>query len=250
MPGYYGDQLRYSKILQTPFLFDSPAEAIDMVTYSFTELEPLQNEMKTLGIHWLFHQPIDSYFMTGKTDACGSLEGLAGKKIRTFGSQIPHMMSAVGATPVTVPAADLYEAVDRGTIDYSFVNLGNIDVLRLYEAGKYSCGPALNIAGHMVVVGDRTWNRLPEDIQAIITEEAAKTQQEYVTWVETIAQESAEKITAEGGEIITMSPEMLAEWNEKTPDLLQMWVDEMTQLGEGDNATAAAEAWRTRLSAN
>ena len=116
--------------------------------------------------------------MTGKTDACGSLEGLAGKKIRTFGSQIPHMMSAVGATPVTVPAADLYEAVDRGTIDYSFVNLGNIDVLRLYEAGKYSCGPALNIAGHMVVVGDRTWNRLPEDIQAIITEEAAKTQQD------------------------------------------------------------------------
>lgn len=246
VPGYYGDQLLYSKILQTPFVFDSPAEAIEIADYSFAELDAFKAETERLGIHRLFHQPLDPYYLTGKTDECKSLDGLNGKKIRTFGNLIPHMMSAVGATPVTVPAGDLYEAVDRGTIDYSFVNLGNVNAYRLYEAGKFSCGPGLNIAGHMVVLSDRTWQRLPEDLQTIITEEAAVAQKEYVEWIDAAIVAAAEEIEANGGEIITLSPELLAEWKAKTPDLLQLWVDEMAGRGEGEAAAEVADAWRER----
>lgn len=246
VPGYYGDQLLYSKILQTPFVFDSPAQAIEIADYSFAELEPFRAETERLGIRRLFHQPLDSYYMTGKSDDCKTLEGLNGKKIRTFGNLIPHMMSAVGATPVTVPAGDLYEAVDRGTIDYSFVNLGNVNAYRLYEAGKFSCGPALNIAGHMVVLSDRTWQRLPEDIQAVITEEAARAQQEYVAWIDAAVKASTEAVEAGGGEIITLSQETLDEWQERTPDLLQLWVEEMQGRNDGDNAAEVARIWRER----
>ncbi|MBS9721809.1 TRAP transporter substrate-binding protein DctP [Tianweitania sp. BSSL-BM11] len=247
VPGYYGDQLVYSKALQTPFVFSSPAQAIEIANYSFSELQPFKDEMERLGVHRLFHQPVDPYYLTGKTDACKSLDGLQGKKIRTFGSLIPHMMSAVGATPVTVPAGDLYEAVDRGTIDYSFVNLGNVNVYRLYEAGKFTCGPAMNIAGHLVVIGDRTWQRLPDDIKTIITEESVQAQKDYVAFVESSVATSSEAIKAGGGEIIAISPEMLAEWKEKTPDLLQMWVDELKGRGEGEGAAAVAQAWRERV---
>lgn len=246
VPGYYGDQLLYSKALQTPFVFDSPAQAIEIADYSYAELAPFKAEAERLGIHRLFHQPLDAYYMTGKTDDCKSLDGLNGKKIRTFGNLIPHMMTAVGATPVTVPAGDLYEAIDRGTIDYSFVNLGNVNAYRLYEAGKYSCGPALSIAGHMVVMSDRTWKRLPEDIQTIIVEESQRTQQEYVAWIDEAVQASAESITAAGGEIVTLSPETLADWKAKTPDLLQSWVDELSGRGEGEGAAEVASVWRER----
>jgi TRAP-type C4-dicarboxylate transport system substrate-binding protein len=244
VPGYYGDQLLYGRILQTPFVFDSPAQAIKVADYSFAELQPFKDEMKRLGIHRLYHQPLDPYYMTGKSDACKSLEGLNGKKVRTFGNLIPHMMSAVGATPVTVPAGDLYEAIDRGTLDYSFVNLGNVNAYRLYEAGKYSCGPGLNIAGHMVVLSDRTWRRLPKDIQEIITEESAKAQAEYVSWIDAAIESAKEAIKAGGGEIITLSPETLAQWKAKTPDLLQMWVDDMAKRKEGEKAAEVAAKWR------
>ena len=246
VPGYYGDQLLYAKALQTPFVFDSPAQAIEIADYSFTELQPFRDEMAGLRIHRLFHQPVDSYYLTGKSDACASLDGLSGKKIRTFGNLIPHMMSAVGATPVTVPPGDLYEAIDRGTIDYSFVNLGNVNAYRLYEAGKFSCGPAMNIAGHMVVISDRTWQRLPEDIQTIIVEEAALAQRAYVEWIEEVTAESTEVITDGGGQIIPVSDEMLAEWKERTPDLLDIWVEELAGRGQGDAAAEVAQQWRER----
>lgn len=246
VPGYYGDQLLYAKALQTPFVFDSPAQAIEIADYSFTELQPFKDEMSGLRIHRLFHQPVDSYYLTGKNDACGSLDGLSGKKVRTFGNLIPHMMSAVGATPVTVPPGDLYEAIDRGTIDYSFVNLGNVNAYRLYEAGKFSCGPAMNIAGHMVVISDRTWQRLPEDIQTIIVEEAALAQRAYVEWIDEVTAESTEVITEAGGQIIPVSDEMLAEWKERTPDLLDIWVEELAGRGQGDAAAEVAQQWRER----
>ncbi|MCO6390092.1 hypothetical protein GTW25_03515 [Aliihoeflea aestuarii] len=250
VPGYYGDQLLYSKILQTPFVFNSPAQAIEVANYSFANLDPFKEEMERLRIHRLFHQPLDPYYLTGQTDACKSLDGLAGKKIRTFGNEIPQMMTAVGATPLTVPAGDLYEAIERGTLDYSFVNLGNVDAYRLYEAGKYSCGPGLNIAGHMVVISDRSWQRLPEDIQAIITEEAAATQQAYVEWIDAATAASTDRITENGGEIITLSPETLQEWQEKTPDLLQLWVDDMAGRGQGEQAEMVASEWRDMTAGN
>jgi len=244
VPGYYGDQLLYSKILQTPFVFNSPAQAIEVANYSFANLEPFQEEMNRLRIHRLFHQPLDPYYLTGKTDECKTLEGLAGKKVRTFGNEIPQMMTAVGATPLTVPAGDLYEAIDRGTLDYSFVNLGNVNAYRLYEAGKYSCGPGLNIAGHMVVMSDRSWSRLPEDIQAIITEEAANTQQAYVEWIDAATAATVEHIKENGGEIITYSQDILDEWKAKTPDLLDAWVKDMEGRGQGEQAAEVAAKWR------
>lgn len=246
VPGYYGDQLLYAKALQTPFVFNSPAQAIEIADYSYAELQPFKDEMARLGIHRLFHQPVDSYYMTGKSADCQDPEKLSGKKIRSFGALIPHMMTAVGATPVTVPPGDLYEAVDRGTIDYSFVNMGNIDAYRLYEAGKFSCGPAMSIAGHLVVISDRTWKRLPADIQQIITEEAAAAQVAYVEWSNTHVEGSIERVKAGGGEILELSPEALAAWKAKTPDLLNVWVDDLKGRGQGDQAAEVAKVWRER----
>ena len=74
-----------------------------------------------------------------------TVEGLKGKKIRSFGADIPKIFEAIGAVPVSVAFGDIYEAVQRGTLDYSFINRGNINAIKVYEVGKYSCGPVMSI---------------------------------------------------------------------------------------------------------
>ena len=244
VPGYYADQLLYAKTLQIPFIFDSPAEAIEISNYSYENIPAFAEELQGLGVRRFFHQPLGSYYFTGKTDDCKTPAGLEGKKVRTFGADIPKMMTAVGAVPVTVAPGDLYEALDRGTLDYSFVNLGNVEAYRLHEVGKFSCGPALSMAGHMVVMGERTWQRLPEDIQQIFIEEAAAAQKRYVEWVDAAEAAAAERIKEEGATIIEYTPEMIAEWKAKTPDLLQNWVDDMDSRGHGEEAAEVAAKWR------
>lgn len=243
VPGYYADQLPFARILQTPFVFNSPSQAIEVAQKSYKELPVFAEELQRLGVRRLFHQPLGSYFMTGKTDDCKSLDGLAGKKIRTFGADLPKMMTAVGATPVTVGTGDLYEALSRGTLDYSFLNLGNVEAFKLGEVGKFDCGPALSIAGHLVVIGERTWARLPEDIQQIFLEEAEIAQERYVDLINESEAAAAERLKADGSTIITLTAEQMAEWKAKTPDLMAEWAAGLAGQGQGDAANEVVAKW-------
>lgn len=245
VPGYFGDQLLFSRAFQIPFVFNSPEEAINIARESYANMEPFQEEMERLRVHYLFHQPLGSYYMSGPSEDCSTLEGLQGKRIRTFGSDIPHMISAVGGTPISVPVGDLYEALERGTLDYSFLNLGNVAAFNLAEVGQYQCGPALNMAGHLLVMNQARWESLPEDIQAIITEEAEAAQARYLDWLAESEVEDRAKIEESGGTFVEYSEEQIEAWREATPDLLQRWVEDMEGRGEGERAAEVAEQWRS-----
>lgn len=243
VPGYYADQLPFARLMQTPFVFDSPSEAIEVAQKSYKEIPAFAAELEGLGVQRLFHQPLGSYFMTGKTDDCKSLDGLAGKKIRTFGADLPKMMQSVGATPVTIGTGDIYEALGRGALDYSFLNLGNVEAFKLNEVGTVNCGPALSMAGHLVVIGQRTWNRLPDDIKQIMLEEAEIAQAKYVTLINDAEAAAEARLTAAGSTVIRYTPEQMAEWKGKTPDLMAEWAAGLAAAGKGDAANEVVTKW-------
>ena len=242
VPGYYAKQLPFYKAFQIPFVFSNPKQAIAISIRSFKELPAFKQELDSQNIHFLFHQPLGVYYLTGKDPNCDTMAGLKGKKIRSFGGDVPKMHGAVGAVPVSVGVTQVYEALQRGSLDYSFLNAGNILSNRLYEPGKYSCGPVMVIAGHLLVVGNKTWNKLPKDIQAVFTKAAAEIQSKYVAFVDGHENAAKAKIEAAGG-VFKPFKEM-KEWRAAAPDLLANWVEGMKKRGRGDEAAEVAKSWR------
>jgi TRAP-type C4-dicarboxylate transport system substrate-binding protein len=247
VPGYYPDQLLFWKAYQIPFIFGSPRQAMEISAESYQKLPVFQEELDKFNVHFLFHQPLGSYFMTGPDGNCDNLAGLAGKKIRSFGADIPKMFEAVGAVPVSVGFGDIYEAVQRGTLDYSFINLGNINAIKVYEVGKFSCGPAMSITGHLLVIGKKTWDSLPADIQQIMTEEALKSGKAYIDAIDKIETDAGAAMTAAGAVIKPMADGEMAKWMAAAPDMLQDWVDARTADGEGERANEVAAFWRSKI---
>ena len=123
----------------------------------YEEFPIYAQEMDRVGVVWLFQQPLGEYFLSGPSPDCASLAALKGKKIRSFGADIPNAFSAIGAVPVTVAPTAIYEALQHCTLDFSFLNPGNIQQYRLVEVGKHHCGPVMAITGHNVTIGKRTW---------------------------------------------------------------------------------------------
>lgn len=249
VPGYYPDQLRYWKAFQIPFVFSSPKQAIEVSIASHKELEPFKAELDRMNVNFLFHQPLGEYFFTGPSPDCDSVAALSGKKVRSFGADIPQAQSAIGAVPVTIGVGDVYEALQRGTLDYSFLNAGNVLANRLYEPGKYSCGPIMSIAGHLLVIGKRTWDRLPADIQEIFLDQAAKSQQDYIALIDSIESDAIAAIKAAGGEFKPFPAEEMAKWRAAAPDLLAAWATDLSGRGEGDTPEAVRKRW-LELTAN
>jgi len=247
VPGYYPDQLLFWKAYQIPFIFNSPRQAMEIAAEAYKTQPVFQEELDKFGVRFLFHQPLGSYYMTGPDENCDTVEGLKGKKIRSFGADIPKIFEAIGAVPVSVGFGDIYEAVQRGTLDYSFINRGNINAIKVYEVGKYSCGPVMSIVGHLIVVGQKTWDSLPADIQKIFIEEAEKAGKAYIDDIEKAEDAAGEAMIAAGAVIKPMQDGELAKWKAAAPDMLQGWVDEMTAAGQGDQAKEAAAFWRSKI---
>jgi len=244
VPGYYPDQLKYWKASQIPLVFDNPGQAQSVMQTSVEEFPEFTKEMDGLRVKFLFQQALGSYYLTGKEENCDVLAGVKGKKIRAFGSDIPKMVTAAGATPITIPVIEIFEAIQRGALDYSFLNLGNVVTNRVHEAGKYTCGPLMTMGGHLTVMAKRTWDRLPEEYQQIILEEARVAQEQYPEWLEKSDQKMIAAIRDSGAVVKPFDEAELDTWKEQTPDMLQDWVNEMNKFGEGDSAQRIADRWR------
>ena len=248
-PGYYADKLLFWKAYQVPFIFDTPKQAMRISAESYGELPVFRNELDRFRVHFLFHQPLGSYFLTGPDGSCDRIENLEGKKIRSFGGDVPKIHDAVGAVPVSVGVGSVYEALQTGSLDYSFLNAGNILSNKLYEPGKFSCGPIMSITGHLVVIGKKTWDRLPDDIKQIMTEEAEKAGKEYIEWLDAAEAKAQADAEADGAVFKPLAEGELEKWREAAPDMLQLWVDSMTERGRGDEAEEVAAAWREKVKA-
>ena len=247
VPGYYPDQLLFWKAYQVPFIFNTPRQAMEIAAQAYKDLPVFQEELDKFGIKFLFHQPLGSYYMTGPDGNCDNVEGLKGKKIRSFGADIPKIFEAIGAVPVSVGFGDIYEAVQNGNLDYSFINRGNINAIKVYEVGKYSCGPVMSIVGHLITISQKTWDSLPADIQAIMVEEAEKAGRAYIDDIEKAEEAAGAAMMATGAEIKPLKDGEMDKWRAAAPDMLQSWVDGVAAAGDGEKAQQVADYWRSKL---
>ncbi|MFN0300355.1 MAG: TRAP transporter substrate-binding protein [Burkholderiales bacterium] len=247
-PGYNPDQLRYWRAFQTPLTFTSSKQAINVLEKVVQEFPAYQQEMDRIGVVWLFQQPLGEYFLSGLSADCTSVDKLRGKKARSFGADIPKAFSAISAVPVTVPPTGVYEALKHGSLDYSFINAGNIQSLKLNEVAKHHCGPVMAINGHNVTISKRTWARLPPDIQKIFLDQARETQREYLTWVGEFEAKAVSNIKAQGGIFSEIPAAELKKWKAGAPDFLAEW-EKATATASGDAETPkkVAARWRELL---
>ena len=247
-PGYNPDQLRYWRAFQTPFVFQTSKQAMDLLVKVIEEFPVYKQEFEKIGTQWLFQQPLGEYYMTGKTEDCLSVDKLRGKKMRSFGADIPKAFTAIGAVPVTVPPPAIYEALQHGTLDYSFINAGNMQQYKLHEVGKYSCGPVMAITGHNITISKRTWDRLPADVQKIFLDQSRETMAEYLAWVGDFETKAVSNLKAQGAVFIPFPAAELKKWRSMTPDFLGEW-EKATAAATGDAETPkkVAARWRQLL---
>jgi TRAP-type C4-dicarboxylate transport system substrate-binding protein len=210
---------------------------------------PVYNqEMDRAGVVWLFQQPLGEYYLSGPNAECTSVAALKGKKIRSFGADIPKAFSAIGAVPVTVAPTDIYEALQHGTLDYSFINPGNIQSFRLVEVGKNHCGPVMAITGHNVTMSKRTWARLPKDIQQAFRDQSAKTAEDYLTWVGEFEAKAVANIKSQGGTFVPFPAAELKKWRSTAPDFLAQWEkDTAAATKDAETPKKVAARWRQLL---
>lgn len=102
------------------------------------------------------------------------------KKIRTWSPEITDMIRLMGGNPISLPLSDNYTALQTGLLDGTTTNFVAAHGNSFFDLCKYVSLTAHSYNCIMVTVNKEVWDRLPEEIQDIITEVNEKNKELYL----------------------------------------------------------------------
>src|SRR5689334_16099655 len=151
-------------------------------------------------------------------------EDMKGLKIRVPDAPLYTMFPrAVGANPTPIAFAEVYLALQNGTVDAQENPLPTIDAKKFYEVQKY-----IVLTGHitdalLTIVGGPTWNKLSDADKQIF---------------EAVLKEAAAKAT---GEIVEIEKKMAGEFEKRGKTVVRVdrkpFRDAVVKLHNGPDAT-------------
>jgi TRAP-type C4-dicarboxylate transport system substrate-binding protein len=101
-----------------------------------------------------------------------TVENFKGLKVRVHSVALGSLIAGLGGQPLTIPFAEAYTALERGTLDAGITGTKPGFGRRWYEVTKYIVGP-ISMRPHVALsINKSSWQRLPADIQKIPKEEA------------------------------------------------------------------------------
>jgi tripartite ATP-independent transporter DctP family solute receptor len=150
------------------FAFKTPEMAWKALDGSVGDL--VRADIDKTGLHAM-HRIWDEGFreVTSSTKQINTPDDLHGFKIRVPPSPISlSLFQSLGASPVTINAAELYTSLQTHVVDGQENPLGNIQTMKLGQVQKYCSLTNHMWVGYWLLVNGPFWTGLPEEHRKVI----------------------------------------------------------------------------------
>ncbi|MAL77757.1 MAG: hypothetical protein CMN55_01380 [Sneathiella sp.] len=194
----------------------------------------LQEEMKNNNVRILIN------YTTGPSDLISkfpikSADDIKGKKIRATGAYM-NLISNLGAVPVNTGFGEVYQAMDRGTVDGAAIYLFAAHAYKLYEVGSYITEVNMGqVPGYGAGINLDLWESMPENIRQTITEVSNEFADYYgELLIKDIDDSRAEMQAGIDGKVVEVSVLDEAErekWKEAANEFIVDWKKRVSEKG-------------------
>ncbi|NPV69850.1 MAG: DctP family TRAP transporter solute-binding subunit [Firmicutes bacterium] len=194
-----------------PFMFKNTSEVEKALNGKAGEM--LKQALEAKGVHFLAWGENGFRQLTTSKKAVAKVADLKGLKIRipTINMLI-SVFKAFGADPTVMNGAEVFTALQQGTIDGQENPLGIIDSLKFYEVQKYITMWNYSYDPIVLTVNKKLWDSLDQGTQKILADAAkdamawqiATTREEDKTYLK--------RMQDKGVQVIYPTPEALAEF--------------------------------------
>jgi TRAP-type C4-dicarboxylate transport system substrate-binding protein len=166
--GYWTDLTPLAEVIILPALpFKTGEKGSEVLWKLYEKFPDIQKQFK--DVHVLFFWTSPPYFLATTKKQVKTLEDIKGLKIRVTGGPQFEQMKALGAVPVLIPMPDVYQALEKGTVDGMAAPWEAILSFRLYEVVKYYSFAPLCATYHSMSMSNQKWNSLPKNMQEVLT---------------------------------------------------------------------------------
>lgn len=161
-----------------------------------------------------------------------SLDDIKRLKIRSVGYQA-HLMEALGANAINITAPEIYDALQKGTVDGVALDSDLAVTYGLQRAAKYFNRVPLGVAVFYLGISTQKFNSLPADVQKIIEDIVPEAIKAYAQIYEVDGDLRKTKIMVDQGvQVIAFPPDQTARIMEISKNnIWEKWVADMASKG-------------------
>lgn len=169
-------------------------------------------------------------------------QDLKGMPLRAGSALHTIVLQQLGATPVTMPAAQAYEALSRGTVDGLVLSVGDWKSYSFQDLLKYTItGVSLGHWESYLATTDEVWKGLSDDQRAAWDRIARKTALDNAAFVDrqdVEVREMTEKAGSQFVAIDALPQAMQAHVAKAATNTWAQWVEQTEKKGHPGKATA------------
>ncbi len=170
-----------------------------------------------------------------------SFEGLNGMKLIVAGQMQSQTIKALGGTPISLPLTDMYQGIQRKTVDGAIIGWGGVRAFKLQQVAPNHVDITVGTSISMVFMSKTKFQSLPPAAQKVLLDTSGEAlSRQYGIAVDTEAAGIREAVMTEAGQkTVTVPPADLAKWATKTEPVVQAWA------ASRKNGAQAVEKYRT-----
>jgi TRAP-type transport system periplasmic protein len=138
-----------------------------------------------------------------------------GQKLRSAGPTFAAMWQAAGASIVSIPSNEVYNALQTGVADATDTSSGSFVSFRLYEQVKCITAPGDNALWFMyepVLMSKKSFDRLNKQQQDVLLRAGKKAQDYFAKEGKALDDEMVKSFKEHKVEVVTMSPAEYDAW--------------------------------------
>lgn len=149
-------------VFELPFILPQDSQQMSEMMAALWEHPALKKELGRWNAVPLLPAAITQYGLMGNK-RIAKVEDFKGVRIRISG-EMARVVSMFGAAPTMIPVSDLYEAMDRGTLDMATLPWAfSFGAFKINEVSKYvttNFAPGSQSCAYLA--NKRAWNALPD----------------------------------------------------------------------------------------
>lgn len=169
-----GDRLPLYTVLDLPFLPLGDIDVHQAVHEALHKHPPILKEFAAWNAIPFMTSLIPQYELVGKGVPPAAPRDLRNVRVRAQG-ELGRAFGKLGAAPTTIPAPEVYTALDRGLVSAVSMPFYAIKAYRLEEVAKWmTTNLAVGTTGVPLVLNLEAWHSLPPQYKALLEEARSK----------------------------------------------------------------------------
>lgn len=230
LPNYFPAQLPFSSLGAVPLGYYADGNEALAVEREIIDNDPAARaELERAGLVPLIVHGLTPYHLICNKPVA-TVADLDGIKIRTFGAYAPEAIKAFGATAVNLQPAEIYEALQRGTVDCVMYNYDFAASSKLQEVAKFWSTVSFgSFSGYQVYINKDLLASLPADQQQALIDAGRAAEQAELEKIKTAEQAAIDAAKAAGVIFVEFTEQDA--FDAKLPDTLEVWAQQTVANG-------------------